>query len=407
MENYWFYLEPYVYTSFTGDSVFLYNTLDGQYVESANPVIRRIISQTKEKPEGVITLSQTEINKDEVKDFIRQLRDYFMGDLIDTSYSDGSPIQFMPVLNVQTDIERMKSTYERSMGENILLNLNELVFYTDSPSVFPNKYYPSNLPFNWQNENKGDLNHIQSILEQIPHTVIESLTITIVAKGLEDIKNKKTLIDILSRYKAKKKFDLYYKNSITDEVCADKPSVTLNVDFPLDDEKFRNIMNQIGDKKELDKIDYVFFISSLDDMDEADDIIEEYNLSACILMPYYTGCNYDFLKENIFLDKDDLLSEPVSMRKIFLHQSLNIASFGKLHISPAGDVFSDIFSEKLGSLGQQTLLEMLDKEFDSVQAWFRRKGYAPCNECHFQWLCPPPGSYEQLLKKDNLCRIKN
>jgi hypothetical protein len=62
--------------------------------------------------------------------------------------------------------------------------------------------------------------------------------------------------------------------------------------------------------------------------------MEEDKISSCVLAPCYTGDNEDFFKENVFLDESGILSDPVSMRKIFLIQSLNIAYFGKLHISP-------------------------------------------------------------------------
>lgn len=409
MKHYWFYLEPYVYTSFVDEFVLLYNTLDGHYIESRNPGIRDIILQCKEIPESVVLLSESEINSPETNLFISRLRNYFMGDIIDSAYSTGNPIQLMPILNIQTEINRIKTIDERSIGENILLYLNEFVFYANSPSAFPNRNYPSNIPLNWE-KGGNDFTCIHTLLKQLPRSIIENFTITIVTKNLEMLVGEKELMRVLSASEAKKRFDLYYRDNIpvllNHILKDDKLSITLNIDFPVDEKTFCDIFLLFAEDK-IGKVEYAFFISSINDMDEANRLIEKYKISSYVLRPCYTGYNDDFFRNNIFLEKDDLLSEPVSMRNIFLHQSLNISFFGKLHVSAAGDVFSGIFSPKLGSANQQTLPELLSKEFCTTQAWFRLRNDEPCNKCLYQWLCPAPGNYELLLKKKDLCQIGN
>ncbi len=249
MKKYWFFIEPYVYISFVDNAVFLYNTLDGQYVESVDPVIYDMILDIRNKPEGVIVLNQEQLEKSKISSFIQQIRDYFMGDLIDISISGGSPVQFVPILNIQTETNRLESAQERTSGENILLNLNELIFYLNSPSVSPNKYYPSNRSFDWKYKEEGNFDYIESTIRQIPLSIIENLTISIVTDRLEKVENREVLIELLNTTKAKKGFHLYYKDNISDRVFnIENLSITMNIDFPFDDESFDKITRLLDTK---------------------------------------------------------------------------------------------------------------------------------------------------------------
>lgn len=406
MKSYWFYLEPYVYVSIMNNSIFLYNTLDGRCLKSEDSLVYNTISQLKETPEGVIKLNEEYLSYEILHSFIQQIRNYFMGDLIDVSLSQGKPIQLTPVLNIQTDIRRMQATPERSVGEDIILNLNEIIFFIDNPSSFPNKYYPSNIPFEWEEPASIQFKYIESVISQIPHSVTDNLFISIVTKDFSGLQNQGILINILNNSNIKKKVHLYYKNEISDLIFnINEFSLTLNVDFPFDKLKFEKVNSLLKAEIKKEELNVIFFIASPLDMDEAEKIIEEYNITEYTFVPFYIGLNLNFFKENVYLEEEDLYAEPVSMKNIFLHQSLNIESFGKLYFFPNGNVYSSLFAKKLGSIYQNTLLELLYKEFDSSGAWFKTRNYAPCNSCHLQWLCPPPSTYEVLLEKNNLCHV--
>lgn len=406
MKSYWFYLEPYVYVSIIDKSVFIYNTLDGQHLKSKDSFTHNTISQLKEVTGGVIELNEEHLKDDTLYSFIQQIRNCFMGDLIDASLSQGKPIQFTPILNIQTDIKRMQMISERSVGEQIMLNLNEIIFFTDNPSSLPNKYYPSNIPFEWEKPKSIQFKYVESIISQIPHSVAENLSLSIVTKNFAGLENQEDLINILNKTNIKKKIHLYYRNIISEPIFnVNKLSLTLNVDFPFDKQKFEKVNSQLKERAKTEELNIIFFITSSQDVDEAEKIIEEYNITEYTFIPFYTGSNLNFFKENVYLDEDDLFMDPVSMKNIFLHQSLNIESFGKLYVFPDEGVYSSLFSEKLGSLTQDTLLQLLYKEFDSSQTWFKIRDYKPCNNCHLQWLCPPPSSYEALLEKNNLCHV--
>ena len=331
MKKYWLYLEPYIYKSLIDDSVFLYNTLDGTSIESISPNVCKVISQIRESTSGVIELSQSQIEENDIKPFVIQLRNRFMGDIIDTSFSESSPIQFIPILNNQLDVNRLKLVDERSIGEDIMLNLNEIVFFTDNPSVSPNKYYPSTLPLQWKESTNALYVLLSIILQQIPRSIIDNMTVSIVTKDIEKLSNDKRFMGIINTVEIRKRLDIYYQDSVPEKISIiDKLSVTVNVDFPLDEKKFKEIILL---QNKIEQIDFTFFISSTEDMEKAGLLINRYEISKYNLIPCYTGQNDIFFEENVFIDKEGLLSEPISMREIFLYQSFNIMYFGKLFIN--------------------------------------------------------------------------
>jgi pseudo-rSAM protein len=380
--------------------------LDGKYLKSEDSLVYNTISRLKEASEGVIEINEEHLKNEILHVFIQQIRNYFMGDLIDVSLSQGKPIQFTPVLNIQTDIRRIQATPERSVGEDIMLNLNEIIFFIENPSSFPNKFYPSNIPFEWEEPASIQFKYIDTVISQIPHSISENLLISIVTKDFARLQNKETLISTLNNSNIKKKIHLYYKNEISELIFnINELSLTLNVDFPFDKQKFEKTKSQLKAKIKTEELNVIFFIAFPMDMDEAEKIIGEYNIREYTFVPFYIGSNLNFFRENVYLDEEDLFTEPVSMKNIFLHQSLNIESFGKLYIFSNGNVYSNLFSERLGFLPQKTLLQLLYKEFNSSGTWFKTRNYTPCNSCHLQWLCPPPSIYELLLGKNNLCHV--
>jgi pseudo-rSAM protein len=113
-----------------------------------------------------------------------------------------------------------------------------------------------------------------------------------------------------------------------------------------------------------------------------------------------------FFKENIFLSKEDILSTHISIKNIFANQSINIFDFGKINIMPDGNVFSNLNHPSLGNIYTSSIYDLVRKELFEGKSWLRIRNQAPCNECVYQWLCPPPTNYEIAIGYTNLCHVK-
>jgi len=72
-------------------------------------------------------------------------------------------------------------------------------------------------------------------------------------------------------------------------------------------------------------------------------------------LPYYSGENFEFFRDNIFLSKDDILGSKPDQRQVYSRQVLNEHSFGKLYVMPSGEVFPNLNGEPLGSVYNESI----------------------------------------------------
>jgi pseudo-rSAM protein len=405
--SYWLFLEPYVYVSLKDESVFLYNTLDGISIYSDHKDVIDLLLKIENTPEGVICINEDLLLNNEVlNEFILELRTKFMGDFIDVSLSVGKPVQLSPVLNLQNNIIRLKKDGDKSIGEEALNHLHEVLFFLESPDSFTNRFYPTTLSFKTTIHEMLNFNCIIDILKQLPENKM-SFGVSIIMRDIFKYEKFNELLLLLNKKQINKKYFFHYINTMTElGVCTmSGENVYLNicVDFPIDEDRFKSTSEILG-KANVNQ-EYLFLINSEEDLVMSEKIIERYGIQTYSFVPVYTGNNTDFFKKNVYADKEDIFAVPISMREIFIHQSLNVESFGKLSVIPGGDVYSNVFSEELGSIHKNSLLELVCQELDLNHSWFRVRNSTPCDKCHLQWLCPVPGNYEVLLKQNNLCHI--
>lgn len=149
-----------------------------------------------------------------------------------------------------------------------------------------------------------------------------------------------------------------------------------------------------------------FYITGAEEYQNAGILAARYKINKYNLHPVYTGKNYDFFKEYIFLDHEDILQQKLSFRQIFAHQKLNTHFFGTLTVLADGEVYSNVNSVSLGNIANVTLLDIISQEMVTNSSWRRIRDAAPCSGCLYQYLCPSPSNYETVMNKMNLCHIK-
>jgi pseudo-rSAM protein len=84
---------------------------------------------------------------------------------------------------------------------------------------------------------------------------------------------------------------------------------------------------------------------------------------------------------------------------------MNIYDFGKINIMPNGDAHANLNHPVLGNIYTDSIYEIVQKEIDEGKSWFNIRNQAPCTDCVYQWLCPPPSNYEIAIGRPNLCHI--
>ncbi len=376
-ENYWFWIEPYVYLSMIDNKALLYNTLDKNLIESNDRDVISLLNKTIDRNNGgVAYLGKEMLQKKSIVQFIELLRKYYMGDIMDAKFSNSKPIQLLPYCDLNYD----RGIYKKqnfSPYSDILNKLLEIKFHLKSLSE-SEKFLP--------------------ILEAIPENIC--LVFSIQEKG--DISDN--FLKFLDRYKSMKDFSFSYINIPKinfNEISNIRIKITM--EFPINKSIWME-SKLIIENLHCD-IEYIIDVRSEEEYDYFETFFYENHIDKYQIRPKYTGENMDFFKKCVFLDKEDILSSDLSIKDIIANQAINIYDFGKINIFENGDVYANIHHPKLGNIFEDTIYELVQKEVDEGCSWFRIRDQYPCNKCLYQWLCPSPSDYEILLNRPNLCNI--
>ena len=133
-KQFWFYLEPYVHMSCKSNDCLLYNTLTSKsliYWDDPDiaGLVRRLSSSRNSR---VIRLDASDLRMKKISTFVKNVREYFMGDVLDTAYSSAKPVQMVHRPKIQKDAERLKKEEGRSVGEGELRYLSDASFYINT-----------------------------------------------------------------------------------------------------------------------------------------------------------------------------------------------------------------------------------------------------------------------------------
>lgn len=404
MIKYWFYLEPYTYIKIINQEVFLYNTLDGNVLTSINAnVVELILSVSNPKNLGVVlVILETE---GEVFRFIEKIRNYYMGDIIPVELSQKKPIQLMPLLRIENEVNFNKETTANSYTENVLENLSEITLIVGGDCGHHCKYCETYYEqFDCCSKVFVDNKYLKySILEgclskiKDISSVITCLNI-VFTSDTSWLSSSNRCFSLLADIKSICHLNINYLNiGSLDRSIVDffDNRINIIIDVSLYQE------HPIPIKKEYCLI---WIVKSIDEVKYVRDLNFSNNE---IITPFFQGHNLSFFEDYIFVEKEDFKKTPVSFRRIHQNQKINMLSFGKLYILPDASVKTNLGGSLLGNLCQDSFLDIISRALMNEQSsWLKTRKHYPCCGCFYQDLCPPISNYEYVLNKFNLCHIK-
>jgi pseudo-rSAM protein len=389
-DNYYFYLESSVFLFRDKDKALLYNTVSFKsiLIKEIDKELSAVLNALA-KPENMysVLITQKQYAHKSIADFVLSVRKRYFGDMIPDSICKEKPVVMMPILNFQIDRKRKNGFKDMYVGNNIMELLSEINIYLEDSS-----------------ETK----------KQMPDKLIVYL--------LEILKPYKPLIYLHGNNPAKCQIlpniqHYTLENNLSVCYCCDylvfyEAVKIQQVSF----NRFRLLVNSSFDKNKLILVlqfckekninsSYEFLVRKESDLIVAEEFIINNSIDNYIIKPEYKN-NLGFFEKNVFLKQADVLASKLTKRQIFAQQVINTYNFGKLHIKPSGDVYSDLNSPKIGNITKQSLPQILYQEMKRGDSWFRIRDKKPCNKCVFQWLCPSPSDYEFDIGKPNLCHIK-
>lgn len=382
MINYWFTIEPYVYVGLTNKCALLYNTLDGVTIESDKIEVVELLQEILQKKNcGVTLLTNERYKNKDINAFIRELREKYMGDIIDVALSKEKPVQLFPYFNSQYSNKlEVYKIQNFSIDSRALDNLYEICMHVDYTT---------------------DVAKLISFLQSIP----EGITFNIIG-NVGEVANYRELLAYFDQYPSPKNIISSYTNIIVlQPTFGNNFSYRVSVRFPINMSQWKSSWQLL--RSQVLPFEYIFEVTSVIDCQQVEFLINEFQIKNYQLKPLYTGNNIQFFKENIYLSKEDILNTSLSIKDFFLHQTINIYDFGVIHIMPNGDAYANVSHPVLGNIYMNSINEIVCKEINEGISWFRIRTQAPCNDCVYQWLCPSPSDYEIAIDCPNLCNVNN
>jgi pseudo-rSAM protein len=415
-KSYWFTIETYVHISLKKDSLLLYNTLTGdllEYSQSQHPevyrLIRRLLSANTLQ---IVRLSDTEIQDPGISQFLKEMKDRFMGELIDVSYSSGKPIQFPPRVRVNRDVKKLKDQPYRSVGERVMKYLSEITFYiTDRCEQNCDICRDAYRQFNCCTSSKGKSHeiipeNIKQVLDETKSAPLNKLHI--LGGNIFKYSRFAELTRILHESRAKTTFYTHYKCIPTNgenagvEMLPSNSSIIVFVSLPIHEEQLSMVNRKI--KESGLEYRFMFIIENEHDYLKAEQVIESLQIPHADFQPFYNTRNLEFFKENVFVRKEDILESKPGLKEIFAGQVINRVDFGALTILSNGNIHSNTNTSRLGILGKNTIYEALCNEMKKGDSWLKtRINIQPCKQCTFQALCPPVTNYNRVMGRNDLC----
>ncbi len=416
MKKYWFYIDSYIHIAYKKDMVLFYNPYSGDILEyGGSPIISSIARRLKTPGNlQVIRLDESDLEKEGMQGFIDDIRTFYMGDLLDVSWSKGKPIQMPPVVKLQKDIANLKMDRYRSVGEDCMRYLSEISLYVtdscDQNCRRCRKAFKQFLCCRANASGKGVLEYgaICSLLEQIKDR--PPLDINILGGNLFMYGPLDKLVSKLDKDGVYPCYYLYYLNGADHHhqihrLKTKHSKICLQVDCPIDKAKFRLILGALRNAGM--EYDLEFIITSEEEYLESEKLTLEHNLSGASFIPFYNGMNLDFFRSFVFITRGDIKADSPSLNDLYARGKMNPANFGKLAIMPDGNVYANVNDSSLGKLGEASMPELIYRELSSGKSWMRlRRFYRPCKQCPYNVLCPPVTNYEFVLKRHAMCHIR-
>lgn len=333
-----------------------------------------------------VLVSQTELDKENVQTFIHTLVSLGMGCLVNCREVERKPIQFPPILNLQSDVERLKResvSASQTLCENILLNLHAMQI--DLPAS-------ENVPF---------IEALCTLFESLKKVFISEISFT----GYQIASNQYAMFwQRMRGTPGVKKFELevsYVSEDIVQGLAAlelPEMQVKLLIKPGFTQEHFEYVRKQLS----FASLSYEFQVFEEADCDRIDELVSTLDMDTVRFKPCLNGRNLDFFKKYVYIGEQEILNTHQTKQNIFAHQALNSNDFGKLRITQDGKVYANIHHPPLGTITDD-IRWLVYKEMDEGTSWRRIRDKKPCRDCVYQWLCPSLSDYELEIGQPNLC----
>ena len=404
MKDSWLSLPETVYVSFEElDSVLLYHTEKSCHAYSRLPKIVKLMEEVyNPKNLGVVNLNEY-LPDGDIEVFLDRLLESGMCKLKEQTKGASKPISFLPILNLQNDVERLQEIGEDHMiGDNISTYLTRAIIHLNSKCGKHCPHcgiaYKQTLCCTATEPPKAmPVERLKELVGQLAATSV--LVIDLVGGDLRTYPHLGQFHALVEQY-PQFSWHLWQHGLNCEGFAFGKAKVDVLLSVPF------GTSSGFEDLKNNPNVRFHLLVENGMQVEQTEHLIAGIEAKRCEWIPIFNGENLKFFEDNVFLNEDDIMSGPVSMREIFCHQKLNTNYFGVLHFFANGEVKADVNGQTVGWFPDKSVLELVYEELVHNTAWRRIRGGARCSGCRFRYLCPSPGNYETVIGKESLCQVQ-
>lgn len=400
---FWFFLEPYTFVFSEPSKRVIYNTLNGSYLTYEDPFVCNILDRLNQPENGYcIEIENSFFKRKSFLSLIREVRQSFTGDVLPVGDIAVKPFIFVPLLRLYNNVERIKKERDQSLGELILRNLNQVTCFLPgsctNKCTFCDQYYKQ---FPHCTNGGGESLSLEEyflLFDKLEAAGVSQVNLII--NGGVSFHLVQALCEHLTGRSFKKTFYINIRNlhnfiSVLNipeaKICVSVDNLIHITQWAEYQEMYRNF-----------PVAWEYVIRDIHEIENIESVLEEENV---LLKPFYDGSNFTFFKENIYIQKEEILQEPISIQRIFRRQVVNENFFGQLFILSTGEVYSNLNLHSLGNIKIDSLGEIVYREMEDSHAWLKVRSEGNCRTCINKYLCPSPSNYEFVLNKTDLCYL--
>ncbi len=400
--NFILYLEPYVYVKKNNKqkSFLLFNTIDGSTISRnmKRKIFDIVESLSSSKNLYVVSLNMNLLESDEIKEFLAEIRNKFMGDYYRCSDMVYKPTQTIPILKNKLPAEIIDefSPFDHLFEINIYLNQSVSCKKNDYEIYKQHRWVKYGLSYS-----ELCYKNLKKIMLEFKGTDVR---INFIGGNIFNYSKFDELEEeiIASRMKAS-----YYVHIDSIQSTA-KIRSNIYMNILIDSYKNRKQFDKLFKIVDQKNLCYNFLVKSEYDLTKVYNIIDNYQISKYSILPYFNGSNIEFFINNVYTN--DLNHEELNntMRVINAKKLVNLNNYGSLTVLPNGKVFANVNHPSLGSLYCNDIIELSNKEILNGRSWKKNRGQVkPCKYCLLSELCPSITNVEYVLNKYDLCSLKN
>lgn len=152
----------------------------------------------------------------------------------------------------------------------------------------------------------------------------------------------------------------------------------------------------------LEKVYHRYLVDNEKDLFVCSKFTEDTNIVNYDIIPVFTGDNQNFIFKYAFLTKEEIFQTKLNKRHLFMHQAVNVLSFGHFFILPSGKVYTDLNKENVGYINDE-IHSLILAELNINNSWRRTRRINGCANCILVDICPSPTRLEDIIGATCIC----